>query len=124
MNYQVMCAAASILALIASNQYKKAYDYNNDGKLNVRDAIRAAAFRFDEEMTVDGSIINKLIENNYAESCIYWEFCEVNNEVCRAYSFSTKDNVTATIYCEFEDYSTEYFTIKVIPSKKDCYIIG
>lgn len=103
-------------------------DYNGDNQLTVADAI-CVARRYEEnvkygtEITIDAETVDAIIEQNYNIPCIYWEFCEVNNEICRQYEVTASKIVTAKIYFEFEDYSTDFVEIEINPFEEIARVI-
>lgn len=107
--------AAAMLEAITSGEeaaIDPALDFNGDGALNIADFCgisRRAYINTHEhtEITIDAETVEAIAAELYpAEELIYFEFDFIGGSPCRAYEATAAEITTASIYFEFEDWST------------------
>lgn len=111
-------AAAMLEAITGSDEAAPdpALDFNGDGALNIADFYgisRRAYINTHEQtaVTVDAETVEAIAAELYPEdikSYFYYEFDNINGELCRAYEATADEITTARIYFEFEDWSTSH----------------
>ncbi|MBO7734287.1 MAG: hypothetical protein J6S67_17105 [Methanobrevibacter sp.] len=119
----------SVCEYLANNEYHPHVDYNGDGVLTIADAV-CIARRYQEnvdygnEITIDSETVEAIIEENYSVPCIYWEFDEVDGEIVRQYEVTTDRIITADIYFEFEDFTSDHVVIEINPFQEIAKVIS
>lgn len=121
--------ARTTLEYVINGEYHPHVDYNGDGALTVADAISIERryyenVTFGSEITIDYQTVEGIIEENYSIPCIYWEFDKVDNKITRQYEITTDHIITADIYFEFEDFSTDHIVIEINPFKEIASVIS
>ena len=112
----------------ANEEYHEYLDYNGDGQLSISDAVSIAR-RYQEncdygnQITIDAEVVNSIIEENYTIPCMYWEFDRVDDRIVRQYEVITDCIISADIYLEFEDFSSEHIVIEIDPFQETATVI-
>lgn len=89
-----------------------AQDYNGDGALNIADFYGISRRTYinnheQTEITADAETVEAIAAELFpAEELIYFEFDFIGGSPCRAYEATADEITTASIYFEFEDWST------------------
>lgn len=118
--------AAEIRQAIVDNQYDEKLDYNGDGKLTLKDVFFVRRryhhnLENGNQITIDSETAIAIITENY-DTPIDWEFCEIDNQITRAYEITTNKIIPATIRAEFENYSIKYIEIEINPFEEAVYV--
>lgn len=91
-----------------------ALDFNGDGALNIADfcGVRRRHYISTHEataVTIDAETVEAIAAELYPEDVqnyFYYEFDHINGDLCREYTATAAEIMTARIYLEFEDRST------------------
>lgn len=118
--------AAKIRQAIVNYQYDEKLDYNGDGKLTLKDVFfvrRRYQHNLENgnQITINSKTAMTIITENY-DTPIDWEFCEIDNQITRAYEITTNKIIPATIRAEFENYSIKYIEIEINPFEEAVYV--
>lgn len=119
--------AQEIQELVINGQYREYLDFNGDGELTIADVVGVSKryadnIKYGNEITVDREVVESIIEENYSEYPIYWEFCKVGEDITRQYSVTVDDITTIDIYMEWESYG-EVVTIEANPFEEICKVM-
>lgn len=111
--------ASTIQEFVIVGEYKSYLDFNGDGVLTIADVVGVEKRYQDNitngnEITIDREAVYSIIEENYSEDAIYWEFDSVNGEITRLYEVTVSEITEVNLYLEFESYS-ENIPIEVNP---------
>ena len=114
---------------VINGEYHEYLDFNGDGKLNIADVVGVCKryqdnIKYGNEITIDKEIVEEIIEQNFSDTCIYWEFDRVGENITRQYSITTNSIITADIYFEFKDFSTRHVEIEINPFEEIAKIIS
>jgi hypothetical protein len=112
-----------------NGEYYEYLDFNGDGNLNIADAVGVSKryednVKYGNEITIGADTVESIITENYNIDAIYWEFDLINDDVVREYEITTDSIITARIYIEFIDYSTDFVTIEINPFEETATVIS
>lgn len=121
--------ADHITECVINGEYHEYLDFNGDGELNIADVVGVRKryqdnVKYGNEITIDRETVEAIIEENFSDTCIYWEFDRVGEDITRQYSVTTDSIITADIYFEFEDFSTEHVEIEINPFEEIATVIS
>ena len=91
--------AEHIETYVINGEYHEYLDFNGDGILSIADAV--------------GNV-----------DAMYWEFDIVDGDITRKYEITTDRIITARIYIELCDYSTDFVTIEINPFEERARVIS
>ncbi len=111
--------ASTIQELVITGEYRSHLDFNGDGVLTIADVVGVEKRYQDNitngnEITIDREAVYSIIEENYSEDAIYWEFDSVNGEITRLYEVTVNEITEVDLYLEFEN-NSENISIEVNP---------
>lgn len=121
--------ADHITECVINGEYHEYLDFNGDGELNIADVVGVRKryqdnVKYGNEITIDRETVEAIIEENFSDTCIYWEFDRIGEDITRQYSVTTDSIITADIYFEFEDFSTEHVEIEINPFEEIATVIS
>ena len=120
--------ADHITECVINGEYHEYLDFNGDGELNIADVVGVRKryqdnVKYGNEITVDSEVIQAIFDENVMD-VMYWEFDSVDNEITRQYEITADSIITADIYCELTDFSTEHITIEINPFEEKVSVIS
>lgn len=121
--------AEHIEAYVINGEYHEYLDFNGDGVLNIADAVGVSKryadnVKYGNEITIDAETVEDIIAENYDVDAMYWEFDMVDGDITREYEITTDRIITARIYIELSDYSTDFVTIEINPFEERAIVIS
>lgn len=120
--------ADHICQAVADGEYLSYLDYNGDGKLTLADAVLVRRryqhnITYGNELTIDKETVKEIIEENYSDEVIYWEFDEIDCMPTRQYSITTNKITEVNLYLEFENYC-DNVRIEINPFKEMAFVVS
>ena len=120
--------ADHITECVINREYHEYLDFNGDGELNIADVVGVRKryqdnVKYGNEITVDSEVVQAIFDENVMD-VMYWEFDSVDNEITRQYEITADSIITADIYCELTDFSTEHITIEINPFEERVSVIS
>lgn len=120
--------ADHITECVINGEYHEYLDFNGDGELNIADVVGVRKryqdnVKYGNEITVDSEVVQAIFDENVMD-VMYWEFDSVDNEITRQYEITADSIITADIYCELTDFSTEHITIEINPFEERVSVIS
>jgi hypothetical protein len=120
--------ADHITECIINREYHEYLDFNGDGELNIADVVGVRKryqdnVKYGNKITVDSEVVQTIFDENVMD-VMYWEFDSVDNEITRQYEITADSIITADIYCELTDFSTEHITIEINPFEEKVSVIS
>lgn len=120
--------ADHITECVINREYHEYLDFNGDGELNIADVVGVRKryqdnVKYGNEITVDSEVVQAIFDENGMD-VMYWEFDSVDNEITRQYEITADSIITADIYCELTDFSTEHITIEINPFEEYVGVIS
>lgn len=121
--------AEHIEAYVINGEYHEYLDFNGDGVLNIADAVGVSKryadnVKYGNEITIDAETVEDIVAENYDVDAMYWEFDMVDGDITREYEITTDRIITARIYIELSDYSTDFVTIEINPFEERAIVIS
>lgn len=120
--------ADHITECVINGEYHEYLDFNGDGELNIADVVGVRKryqdnVKYGNKITVDSEVVQAIFDENVMD-IMYWEFDSVDNEITRQYEITADSIITADIYCELTDFSTEHITIEINPFEEKVSVIS
>ena len=120
--------ADHITECVINHEYHEYLDFNGDGELNIADVVGVRKryqdnVRYGNEITIDSEVVQSIFDENGMD-VIYWEFDSVDGEITRQYEISADRIITADIYCELTDFTTEHITVEINPFEEYVGVIS
>ena len=120
--------ADHITECVINREYHEYLDFNGDGELNIADVVGVRKryqdnVKYGNKITVDSEVVQAIFDENVMD-VMYWEFDSVDNEITRQYEITADSIITADIYCELTDFSTEHITIEINPFEEKVSVIS
>lgn len=121
--------AEHIETYVINGEYHEYLDFNGDGILSIADAVGVSKryadnVKYGNEITIDVETVEDIIAENYNVDAMYWEFDIVDGDITRKYEITTDRIITARIYIELCDYSTDFVTIEINPFEERARVIS
>lgn len=121
--------AEHIEAYVINGEYHEYLDFNGDGVLNIADVVGVSKryadnVKYGNEITIDAETVEDIVAENYDVDAMYWEFDMVDGDITREYEITTDRIITARIYIELSDYSTDFVTIEINPFEERAIVIS
>lgn len=120
--------ADHITECVINREYHEYLDFNGDGELNIADVVGVRKryqdnVKYGNEITVDSEVVQAIFDENGMD-VMYWEFDSIDNEITRQYEITADSIITADIYCELTDFTTEHITIEINPFEEYVGVIS
>lgn len=120
--------ADHITECVINREYHEYLDFNGDGELNIADVVGVRKryqdnVKYGNEITVDSEVVQSIFDENGMD-VMYWEFDSIDNEITRQYEITADSIITADIYCELTDFSTEHIVIEINPFEERVSVIS
>lgn len=120
--------ADHITECVINREYHEYLDFNGDGELNIADVVGVRKryqdnVKYGNEITVDSEVVQAIFDENGMD-VMYWEFDSVDGEITRQYEITADSIITADIYCELTDFTTEHITIEINPFEEYVGVIS
>ena len=117
-----------ITECVINNEYHEYLDFNGDGALSIADAVGVRKryqdnITYGNKITVDSEVVQAIFDENGMD-VIYWEFDVIDNQITKEYEITTDSIITADIYCELSDFTTEHITIEINPFEEIVGVIS
>lgn len=121
--------AESIKTNVINGEYHEYLDFNGDGDLNIADVVGVSKryadnVKYGNKITIGAETVEAIVAENYDFEAMYWEFDIVDGDITREYEITTDRIITARIYIELCDYSTEFVTIEINPFEEIARVIS
>ena len=120
--------ADHITECVINHEYHEYLDFNGDGELNIADVVGVRKryqdnVRYGNEIIVDSEVVQSIFDENGMD-VMYWEFDSVDGEITRQYEISADSIITADIYCELTDFTTEHIVVEINPFEEYVGVIS
>ena len=120
--------ADHITECVINREYHEYLDFNGDGELNIADVVGVRKryqdnVKYGNKITVDSEVVQAIFDENVMD-VMYWEFDSIDNEITRQYEITADSIITADIYCELTDFTTEHITIEINPFEEYVGVIS
>lgn len=120
--------ADHITECVINREYHEYLDFNGDGELNIADVVGVRKryqdnVKYGNEITVDSEVVQSIFDENGMD-VMYWEFDSVDGEITRQYEITTDSIITADIYCELTNFTTEHIVVEINPFEEYVGVIS
>ena len=120
--------ADHITECVINHEYHEYLDFNGDDELNIADVVGVRKryqdnVKYGNEITVDSEVVQSIFDENGMD-VMYWEFDSVDGEITRQYEISADSIITADIYCELTDFTTEHIVVEINPFEEYVGVIS
>lgn len=120
--------ADHITECVINHEYHEYLDFNGDGELNIADVVGVRKryqdnVRYGNEITVDSEVVQSIFDENGMD-VMYWEFDSVDDKITRQYEITAGSIITADIYCELTDFTTEHIVVEINPFEEYVGVIS
>ena len=120
--------ADHITECVINNEYHEYLDFNGDGKMNIADVVGVRKryqdnIKYGNKIIVDNEVVQAIFDENGMD-VIYWEFDSIDGEITKQYEITADSIITADIYCELSDFTTEHITIEINPFEEIVGVIS